>query len=168
LGKTKGCLCQSRRQDAYPKLWQKRLGKRLTAARHRCRNPANPSWASYGGRGITFDFNSTREAVNWITTHLGAPADLSLEIDRIDNDQGYKPGNLRWATRRQQAFNNRRSVLKEWDYHVEDWPYAESVVERMLRAGLSRREILEQAELAVQEKRKNWRGIAARLASLTF
>src|SRR5262252_6219069 len=109
LGRTKGCLCRSRlTTDPYPEPWQRRVGRRMTAARNRCRNPNNPGWKHYGGRGITFDFQSTREAVNWVITNLGAPASPDLELDRVDNDQGYRPGNLRWATRSEQTLNSRR------------------------------------------------------------
>ena len=167
LGKTKGCLCQSRRRDTYPELWQKRLGRCMTAARSRCRNPANPAWSDYGGRGITFDFNSTREAVNCIVQNLGSPSSNGMQIDRIDNNQGYRPGNLRWANSSQQKFNTRRAVVSEWTYRPEEWPYAKTTTGRMLRAGLNRQEILATANLAVQEKRKGWRTIAARLASTT-
>ena len=46
--------------------------------------------------------------------------------------------------------------------------YARSVVIRKLSQGLSRDEIIRDAETAVSEKRKNWRYIQARLEFMTY
>lgn len=93
--------------DPYPELWMRKVMRRLAAAKARCRNPNNPRWGDYGGRGITFDFLNLRDATEWVIQHLGEPAP-KLELDRINNDKGYGPGNLRWATRSEQNANRRR------------------------------------------------------------
>jgi hypothetical protein len=103
----------------------------------------------------------------WILANLGDRPSPRHTLDRIDNDGHYESGNLRWATRRQQAFNTRQSILSEWEYHADEWPYSFTTVWRLKRQGLTRAEILDWAALAVEEKHKNWRMIAARLASLT-
>ena len=104
------------------------------------------------------------EAGLWILENLGERPPKH-ELDRVDNDRGYAPGNLRWATRKQNMANRQITILGE--YKPEEWPYAEGVVRKKLREGLSREQIIEQARLAVKEKRKNWRGIEQRLQSMT-
>jgi len=78
---------------------------RMSSARQRCSNPDNAAYISYGGRGIKFQFPSVRAAAEWILDNLGPSCDRT--IDRIDIDQHYMPGNLRWATREEQARNKR-------------------------------------------------------------
>lgn len=159
-GKSKGCQsCSQPRQ--IPK-W---LDRRLTAAKQRCENPNAPEYKNYGARGIHFDFVSVTAAGLWMIENLGLP-DRKMEIDRIDTNGNYAPGNLRWATRSENNSNTRRTVLSEYD--PQYWPYAYGTVIRKLSAGYTREEIIEQAELAVEERRKNWRGIADRLASMTY
>lgn len=75
----------------------------------RCLNPKNAAWEHYGARGVRLwdawvnDFPSFRA---WIVEHIG-PRPPRLTLDRIDNDRGYEPGNLRWATRSTQSRNRR-------------------------------------------------------------
>jgi hypothetical protein len=160
-GVSQGC-----QQCSQPRQIPIRLDRRLTSAKSRCTNLNDPAWKNYGGRGIEFRFASILDAGLWVIKNIGLPA-RGAELDRRDNDGHYEPGNLRWRTRSQQMRNTRCAVLPEdWAYLPEQWPYARFTVERLLRSGLTREEVLERAELAVEERRKGWRGIAARLEHL--
>lgn len=76
--------------------------------KHRCSNSANPQYGDYGGRGISvcvrwLEFNAFLEDMG------EQPPGFSL--DRIDNNDGYHPGNCKWSTRKEQQNNRRNNVL---------------------------------------------------------
>lgn len=74
--------------------------------RQRCQNPNNPAYSYYGGRGIGLcDKWQTFESFYADVGNI--PPGMTL--DRIDNDRGYEPSNIRFATRQEQSAN-RRSV----------------------------------------------------------
>lgn len=75
----------------------------------RTRNPNNPAWDSYGGRGITV-CAEWADYTNFLADMGERPPGLSL--DRIDNDGNYEPGNCRWATWSQQRLNQRRRKVR--------------------------------------------------------
>jgi hypothetical protein len=77
--------------------------------RQRCFNGNSPAYEYYGGRGITVCDewrNDVAAFISYVDETLGPrPPDRSL--DRIDNDDGYRPGNVRWASRAEQSLNRR-------------------------------------------------------------
>ena len=68
----------------------------------RCTNPSNKSWHRYGGRGIYVD-PRWMDFDNYYTDTGDAPDGMTL--DRVDNNGPYMPGNVRWATAKQQRAN---------------------------------------------------------------
>lgn len=74
--------------------------------KQRCLNPKASYYADYGGRGIKVcekwanDFGEFYKDV-------GPRPSSQHSLDRIDVNGNYEPGNVRWATAREQARNTR-------------------------------------------------------------
>jgi len=76
-------------------------------AKQRCTNPNSAAFANYGGRGIEFKFSSPKAFAEWALLNIGPKPTPGHSLDRVDNNRHYEPGNLRWATRVEQARNKR-------------------------------------------------------------
>lgn len=75
----------------------------------RCHNKNNPDYPAYGGRGI-FVCDEWRKDYISFFNHIGPKPGKSFLIDRINNDKGYEPGNVRWATPKESAMNRRTTI----------------------------------------------------------
>lgn len=75
------------------------------SAKKRCNNSNASQFVDYGGRGIEFRFISFDEFFAEVGPRPEPKFDYSLE--RIDNNGHYEKGNVRWATKIQQARNRR-------------------------------------------------------------
>lgn len=75
----------------------------------RCTSTQNERYGYYGGRGI-------KVCDRWLESFENFFEDLGkrpegMTLDRIDNNGNYEPGNVRWATIRQQNNNTRANVV---------------------------------------------------------
>lgn len=80
------------------------------AIKQRCLNPRCRAYHNYGGRGITV-CDEWMEFEPFLAWALDAGWEKGLDLDRIDNDGGYKPSNCRFVTRRENANNRRKTKL---------------------------------------------------------
>lgn len=75
----------------------------------RCKYPSQRAWKNYGGRGIRVcpEWDSFENFRAYVLATIGDHPGRGFTLDRIDNDGNYEPGNIRWATPRQQRANRR-------------------------------------------------------------
>lgn len=76
-------------------------------AKKRCVNPATAPYKYYGGRGIEFRFD---DFLSFYREVGDKPRPKHLySLDRINVNGHYEPGNVRWATWKEQRANRRDS-----------------------------------------------------------
>lgn len=76
----------------------------------RCTNPRTRSFRNYGGRGIGVapEWTGSSGFGNFLAD-VGMRPSRKHSLDRKNNNGNYVPGNVRWATVKQQARNKRTS-----------------------------------------------------------
>ena len=124
-----GCIKREQFYDMSYRHGENLPGKRTHLYRvwdgmtQRCLNANHDSYKDYGGRGIGIceewrDFINFRD---WANTHGFHP---ELQLDRINNNLGYFPGNCRWVT---EPVNKRNTRQNHWvtafgqTKCIEDW-----------------------------------------------
>lgn len=83
-------------------------------AKERCFNPKCQRYPAYGGRGITMHDGWVHDFSAFLA-HIGPRPSAAHSLDRIDVDGNYAPGNVRWATKREQDENRR--ATRRYDFH---------------------------------------------------
>ena len=88
--------------------------------KQRCQDPNHPAYHNYGGRGITV-CKEWAESFEAFWRDMGPTYQRGLDLDRINNSEGYRPGNCRWTTRKINTRNKRTN-------RVIDTPYGRMTV----------------------------------------
>jgi hypothetical protein len=118
LGQSKSCGCL--RRELRVKLNTKH-GRSYTDIYNiwaniidRCMRTSSKHYRDYGGRGIQI-CQEWRWSFESFASYVGKRPSSEHSIDRINNNLGYEPGNVRWATHAEQRRNCRRVTLVEID-----------------------------------------------------
>jgi hypothetical protein len=90
----------------------------------RCLNKGCKYYHKYGGRGITM-YDGWVKSFEDFFEYVGKKPTPKHSIDRYPNNDGnYEPGNVRWATNKEQMRNTRSTHFLEYDglkMCVLDW-----------------------------------------------
>lgn len=120
-GTRKSCGCASVPFTKHGACKGKRLTPEWRAWRDmltRAKNPNISHAKSYIDRGIgvdpSWDYGGDGNGFQRFLDHIGPKPSPSHSVDRIDNDRGYFPGNVRWATPTMQARNTTRTRIVSW------------------------------------------------------
>lgn len=73
----------------------------------RCHHPNATNYGAYGARGVEVCAR-WRESFPAFLADVGRRPSSAFSLDRINPFGNYEPGNVRWATRSEQARNKRR------------------------------------------------------------
>ena len=111
-GTTRSCGCLDKETKPNLKHGMRRTQEysTWTMVLQRCTNSRSKYYKDYGGRGITVcdlwrhgDGKKTGFEcwLDYIRENLGSRPTPKHSLDRINNDGNYEPGNIRWATQKE-------------------------------------------------------------------
>ena len=125
-GSTKSCGCKkieaciiqmNKIHELYPSakkshgMSETKVYAAWLSIKKRCKNKTYHGYKNYGGRGIHVcsEWDNSFES---FYEHIGDPPkpEHLYSVDRIDVNNNYQPGNVRWATVMEQAQNKRRNA----------------------------------------------------------
>ncbi|MCI1142146.1 hypothetical protein MOP88_07300 [Sphingomonas sp. WKB10] len=111
----------------------------LRNAIHRCHNPKHIAYGNYGKRGIFVcdEWRNGTPGFIAFLAHIGPRPSAAHSLDRINNDMGYFPGNVRWSDRKTQQLN-RRPINKKYPATDYGWGIGLSIPKKKSGRGSQR------------------------------
>jgi lambda repressor-like predicted transcriptional regulator len=123
----------------------------------RCYNKKNKMYADYGGRGIGVHPSWVGAGTfELFFAEVGRRPSGKHSLDRRDNDKDYEPGNVRWATKEEQARNKRNNVMLSYAGTTQclaEWARCAGLDAETLSSRLEKGWPLEQALLTPASRR---------------
>ena len=110
VGDTKSCGCiykEPRKHGSAFRGKQTSEYRAWCSMKYRCLNPNSKDYKMYGAKGITIHPEWILSFHNFIK-HIGLKPSREYSLDRINPTGNYEPGNVRWATAREQRINQKR------------------------------------------------------------
>lgn len=136
-GRTKSCGCLRKPHGMFGTPEYKAWGSMI----QRCTNPKARGYERYGGRGISVCREWT-ESFQAFFQFLGRRPSKNHSVDRFPDPSGnYEPGNVRWATTKEQGrnrSNNRRVCLGGLDLTISEWAARTGLRDSTIRERLRR------------------------------
>lgn len=115
-GKVKSCGCHRSEAAAIRSTKHGKSSSKVYNAwnniKARTTNVLCKEYKWYGARGILMHKDWV-DSFEEFYAHVGDPEFLPASIDRMDNNKGYEPGNVRWASNETQANNRRNNHMIE-------------------------------------------------------
>ncbi len=107
----------------------------------RCYDTECKAYQTYHARGVTVaeEWLHAVDGYKKFAAHLGPKPSSLHSVDRVDNNRGYEPGNVRWATMKEQMRNTSVNRIIEAfgkKQCVADWAEEFKMVEQVLRGRL--------------------------------
>jgi hypothetical protein len=109
-GETLICGCnysEPRKHGAAPRGKQTTEYRAWCSMKYRCLNPNSKDYYMYGAKGISI-YDKWIESFEEFFEHIGLKPSSQHSLDRINPLGNYEPGNVRWATAREQRINQIR------------------------------------------------------------
>lgn len=119
--------------------------------KQRCYNPRTKNYKDYGGRGISLCAEWLHDYPAFLA-HVGRRPSSDHSLERINNNGNYEPGNVKWATQKEQMHNTRRNryitfqgqthCISEWaeklgfsrvtlGRRLKEWPLERAMTEKL-------------------------------------
>lgn len=145
-GDTRSCGCFKREQRTSHGMSRTAEYSAYSHAQDHCDNPNSQSYHRYGGRGLKFTFESFEQ----FYAEIGDRPSKKHSLDRIKNGRGYEPGNVRWATKKEQAHNrdtNRLLTVQGVTKNVVEWAIEQNVPPYLIYNRYSRKGFCEECSV---------------------